>query len=122
MIRAGANKVILPFVMSGHKVAETVINPSTEDFFDITNNDPKVGEQKIQLADLIVNKESKLNGQSLKQVGALFNNLIIIGIKDKQENFIFKPKSSYLFQEGDCLIAMGPQKDYDAAKVQFLLS
>lgn len=37
MKRAGANKVILPFLMSGMKVAEYVINPNFEDLFQIPN-------------------------------------------------------------------------------------
>ena len=119
MIRAGANRVILPFVMSGHKVAETVINPSTEDLFDITNDDER--DRKIQLADLFVNKNSKLNGKCLKQIGSLFSNLIIIGIRDKEDGFSFKPKSTYIFKEGDCLIAMGPLKDYQDAKEKLML-
>lgn len=122
MLRAGADRVILPFVMSGHKVAETVINPSTEDLFDITNDDEESRESRIQLADLFVNKSSKLNGQSLEQMGPSLDNLIIIGIKDKEDKFIFKPKSDYRFKEGDCLIAMGPLKDYEAAKTELFLS
>ncbi|MGB0454991.1 MAG: potassium channel family protein [Bacteriovoracaceae bacterium] len=116
MIRAGANKVILPFIMSGQKVADTIMNPATEDLFDITEDVTKAEGSKIQLADLFVTKSSNLNGQTLKDMGDQLKNLIIIGIKDDQNDFTFKPDSTYQFKEGDCLIAMGPKKDYEEAK------
>lgn len=119
MIRAGANKVILPFIMSGQKVADTIMNPATEDIFDITNQNH---EDKIQLADLFVTNKSDLKGRSLEEMGEKLNNLIIIGVKDCDNKFIFKPGSEYIFREGDCVIAMGPLKDYNRAKESLSLS
>ena len=52
----------------------------------------------------------------------LFQKLIIIGVKDSGKNFTFKPSSDYLFKEGDCLIAMGALKDYEAAKSELFFS
>ena len=121
MIRAGANKVILPFVMSGEKVADTVINPATEDLFDITNDKECLSENKILLADLIVTKDSKLNGRNLAEIGKQLKDLIIIGIKDQDSQFIFKPGAQHVFKAGDCLIAMGPKKDYNNAKIELNL-
>jgi len=115
IIRAGANRVVLPFVMSGEKVANNVINPATEDLFDFTDG-PDGEDQKIQLADLFVNEESLIKNKSLDEVGEKLSNLIIIGIKNQDNSFNFKPGSKYIFQKGDCLIAMGPQKDYIDAK------
>ena len=121
IIRAGADRVILPFVMSGEKVANNVINPATEDLFDFTN-DPDGKNQKIQLADLFVNSSSLIKGKNLDEVGDKLSNLIIIGVKNQDNSFNFKPGSKYIFQEGDCLIAMGPKQDYLEAKKTLNLS
>ncbi|MDH5415594.1 MAG: potassium channel family protein, partial [Flavobacteriaceae bacterium] len=116
ILRAGANKVILPFVMSGNKVADTVINPATEDLFDITSAKECDPKEKIELADLIVRESSTITGKTLNEVGPLMPNLLIIGIKNDDEGFEFKPGSTHVFQAGECLIAMGPRKDYENAK------
>ncbi len=121
ILRAGANKVILPFVMSGRKVAETVLNPATEDLFDITNAHEVEGKTQIQLADLVVSENSYFNGRSLQEVGDKIKNLIIIGVKDPVEGFTFKPSADHKFKVGDSLIAMGPAKDYEAAKAELSL-
>lgn len=121
ILRAGANRVILPFIMSGQKVAETVLNPATEDLFDITDDTLACEDERILLADLIVKKDSLLNGKNLDQMGEQLSNLIIIGIKNPSQEFIFKPGSDHLFKEGDCLIAMGPKKDYEQAKADLYL-
>ena len=121
ILSAGANKVILPYIMSGQKVAETVLNPATEDLFDITDDSQIAEENKILLADLIIKQESLLNGKSLEEMGERLKNLIVIGIKNKNHDFIFKPSSDHIFKQGDCLIAMGPKKDYEAAKESLLL-
>jgi voltage-gated potassium channel len=113
MILAGANKVVLPFIMSGQKVADTVMNNATEDLFDITSQNYA---DKIQLADLTVTGECGLKGKTLEEMGDQLKNLIIIGIKDRHHNFSFKPGSNYIFREGDCVVAMGPLEDYNRAK------
>jgi len=114
ILRAGANKVILPFIMSGHKVAESVINPAVEDLFDLTGAQ-KDDENKIQLADLFITETCSMRNASLADLGPQMQDLIIVGVRNKEEGFLFKPESSYQFKEGDCLITMGPRRSYKKA-------
>lgn len=106
MIRAGANKVVLPFVMSGMKVAETVINPEVEDFFRLPDTDAESNEF-MRIADLFVTEDTDLAGKSLKEIGPKLEGIIVIGIRKEDKSFLFKPDSSYVFQLGDCLVTMG---------------
>lgn len=114
ILRAGANKVVLPHIMSGQKVADSLINPAVEDFFDLTGASEK--SDKLQLADLIVSKESKLHQRSIKEMGNSLKDLIIVGIRNSEKEFQFKPSSDYRFKAGDCIITMGTVKDYHDAK------
>jgi len=122
MIRAGANKVVLPFVMSGLKVAETVINPAVEDFLSISGMDIDGQGQMIQLADLYVTEHSTVLGSMIKSFGQEMKKLIIVGIRKDNGEFIFYPKGDYIFEKGDCLISMGEQSDYREAKKKFVFS
>ena len=121
ILRAGADRVILPHVMSGKKVAECVINPAVEDFFDLSGGGSR-GEDKLQLADLFVTKKSMVFNKSIKDMGDDLKDLIIVGIKDDKNEFQFKPSSDYLFQDGDCIITMGSTSNYKLAQTKLGLS
>lgn len=121
ILRAGADKVVLPVHMSGVKVAECVINPAVEDFLELTGLTG--GENKrFQLADLIVTEKSSLAGKTLKEAGPQMRELIVVGIRKADGSFHFYPDSQYLFEQGDCLITMGEQTSYLEAKEIFNLS
>jgi voltage-gated potassium channel len=123
MIRAGADKVVLPIVMSGLNVAESVINPAVEDLFNIKGMTSGKGEEvPIQLADLYIPKESSLINKRLEEVGPAMQELIIVGIRKANQDFIFNPRGDYSFSEGDCIIALGKQDSYLKTKEFFHLN
>lgn len=121
MTRAGANKVVLPFVMSGIKVAETVINPYAEDFFNIP--DPGGDSMDyVQVSDMFVTENSSIIGKELKEIGDKLEGLIIVGIRKKDHSFKFKPRGNYVFEKDDCLIAMGDPENHNRAAKEFNLA
>lgn len=119
MIRAGADKVILPFVMSGMKVAESVINPEVEETFSISQLQTST---KIQIVDLLIEDQSTTKGRDIQSVGKEISEIIIVGVKKSDESLIFNPKGEYLFEAGDTLIAMGERASCLAAVERFNLS
>lgn len=119
MIRAGANKVILPYVMSGLKVAESVINPAVEDFLSLGELDSNGEGDIFQLADLYVTDQSSIIEKTIRQIGPALDKLIIVGIRKPDQSFLFSPRGDYIFQRGDCLIVLGDQDAYKKTKKQF---
>lgn len=119
MMRAGANKVVLPFVMSGLKVAESIINPAVEEFLSLEEIQ---NEGTVHLGDLHITPESTVVGKKIKDIGPSIHKLIIVGIRKDDKQFIFSPRGDYQFEPGDCIIAMGEQDDYLQMKKQFNLS
>ncbi len=120
LLKAGANKVILPLVMSGKKVAESVLNPAVEDFLDITGvqgND----ESRIQIFDLNVAHDNLLHGKTLNEMGPRAKNLIVVGIRRKDQSFEFAPPADYVFKDGDCLIAIGNKSSYEQVLATYKL-
>jgi len=122
MLRAGADKVVLPFVMSGLNVAESVINPAVEDFLNIKGMKGSHGEEvPIQLADLYVSKTSDIINKRLDEVGPKMEKMIIVGVRKPNQKFIFNPGGDYVFQEDDCIITMGDQESYLNVKDRYHL-
>lgn len=118
MIRAGANKVVLPFVMSGLRVAESVIHSAVEDFFSIPDSSgSSIGY--VQMGDLLINEKPKLVGKKLKDIGHKLEGIIIVGIRKKDNSFLFKPTGSYIFQQDDCLIIIRKTSSFKEAQDEF---
>lgn len=119
ILRAGANKVVLPFVMSGLRVAESVINPAVEEFLSLEEFQ---NEGSVHLGDLHITPESDIVGKSIGEIGPFIEKLIIVGVRKQDKSFVFSPRGKYLFENGDCIIAMGEQDDYIEMKKRYNLS
>lgn len=108
---AGADKVVLPFTMSGHKVAESILNPAVEDLLNISG--VKGNKGALQIADIIVTKNSHLVHQTISSCGITREEMIIVGIKKPDRSFLFAPQQDYEFQIGDIIIALGSKENYE---------
>jgi voltage-gated potassium channel len=108
---AGATKVFLPLIMSGHKVAESILNPAVEDILNISGVRGRGGQ--FQLADLYITAKSPLIGKTLKTCGFTKKQILVVGIRKRDNSFHFAPGGDYTFELGDCLIALGSKEDYE---------
>jgi voltage-gated potassium channel len=104
---AGANKVIAPYDLGGKRIAHSISHPHASDFIEIVED---VESQHIEMADLKITENSQLAG---KKIGdAIFKNLdlIVIGIKSHNGDFVFNPKADDLIKPKHHLILMGPSQ------------
>ena len=108
---AGATKVFLPLIMSGHKVAESILNPAVEDILNISGVRGRGGQ--FQLADLYITAKSPLIGKTLRNCGFTKTQILVVGIRKRDNSFHFAPGGDYAFELGDCLIALGSKEDYE---------
>lgn len=116
--KAGANKVILPIIMSGKRIAESVVNPAVEDFLDVAGAYFEKGEG-IQLADIHVNEKSFLIGITVKDFSNVVNDLVIVAIKKECGDFVFFPKEDYHFEDGDVLVSIATEVGYNKTLEHF---
>ena len=103
--RAGANKVVMPIIVSGVKVAQSLINPIFEDLLDIDGVDPTAGE-RVQMAELPIRSDSQLLGKNLMSCGLKQRGFMVVGIRHPEGDFTFAPKADYIFREGDVLVSL----------------
>jgi voltage-gated potassium channel len=119
ILRAGANKVVLPVLMSGVKVAQAILNPAIEDYFDLSGVNDYLKGDMYQLADISVLKHSKLVGKTIKECMFQASGLVVVGIKKDNHEFIFSPKHDYKCEVGDVLLTLGTKASYNKVIEKF---
>lgn len=111
LLRAGANKVVMPYRLGGLRMVHTILRPAVTDFFDFAMQDKNI---ELKMEELKVLEKSKLNGVRLMDSGIRQEmNVIIVAIRDKQGNMSFNPSSKVAMEAGTTLIALGPIGDLE---------
>jgi voltage-gated potassium channel len=118
LTRAGANKVVNPYVAGGHKMAELLIEPSIEDAISISTPQFDI--------DLVVEEFNINDVPSL--IGVLIvnsnirkkYNLIIIGIKDKKGKFQLNPNMDYKLCKDEIIMLIGAKSNMKRFQREYL--
>ena len=111
LIRAGANKVVMPYLIGGLRMVHTILRPAVTDFFDFAMQDRNIA---LKMEELKVQEKSPLNGVRLMDSGIRQDmNVIIVAIRDKAGNMSFNPSSNVAMEAGTTLIALGPTGDLE---------
>ena len=110
-LRAGADRVVRPYLIGGRMMAQTIIRPSVTDFLEFTIHDK---DMDLNMEELMVGKDSKLKGLTLVDSGIRQElDIIIVAIRKSDGKMGFNPSSQTLIESGDTLIAMGLTDDLD---------
>jgi voltage-gated potassium channel len=118
LLRAGANRVVMPYSIGAHKMAHTIIKPAVSDFLELTVHNRRIG---LEMGEVEVSEKSRLNGLTLLDSGIRQDmDVIIIAIRKKEGAMKFNPSSKTRIEGGDTLIALG--KSEDLAKLAKVLS
>jgi len=108
MLRAGANRVILPYKLGAHQIAQAALRPNVVDFIEIAS---RTSNLDIALEEMQVAPASELVGKQLRDATVLRNlGLIVIGVRPAGaagESMLFNPSASTVIGAGDTLIALG---------------
>lgn len=105
--RAGANKVISPYLIGGRHMANIILKPTVVDFIDLATGE-KTKDFFIQMEGFKIRTGSKLVGMTLrdspirKDIG-----LIVVAIKDHQGEMIFNPPAAFILSQDDVLVCIG---------------
>ncbi len=104
LIRAGANRVVAPTIIGGHRMAMALTKPAVGDFIDsITAN--TLG---LALEQLEVSPSSSLVGQKLSATNIRSElDIVIVSIRRSDGQTFFNPSGESLIETCDMLIAIG---------------
>lgn len=108
--RAGANEVISPYELGGHRMAQTILRPTVVDFMDVA-----LGEGiDLSLEEIPVGGGRDIIGKPLKDSGIRQRlDLIIVAIKRLDGAMLFNPQPDAPILQGDTLIALGSKANLD---------
>ncbi|MGH2746617.1 MAG: potassium channel family protein [Actinomycetota bacterium] len=102
LYRAGANRVISPYVSSGRHMALLALRPRVVDYFDLG-----LGEKPaVRLEELLIEPDSQLIGRSLDEVCV---ETIPLAIR-RDAQLVPNPDPQLRLAAGDLLILMGEQE------------
>ncbi|MBS0202586.1 MAG: potassium channel protein [Planctomycetes bacterium] len=101
--RAGATRVVSPFSSGAMKIARFMLNPSVEDFFEVTDDH---GSQ-LELADVQISATSPCVGKRLMDTDLRERGVMVVGIRRANGERLMPPPGTAVIEAGDCLFAFG---------------
>lgn len=104
LLRAGANHVIAPTIIGGHRMAVALTKPAVSEFMDsITANELGLGFEQVE-----VDAGSLLVGNKLEATPIRAErDIVLVSIRRQNGEVIFNPASDCRIDAGDILIAIG---------------
>ena len=109
LLRAGADRVISPYVLGGMRMAMAISRPAMLDFIEITTRRQSL---ELRMEEIDIGESSPVIEKSLEESEIRQRyGLIIVAVKKDSGQMMFNPMASYVISKGDKLIALGEDKN-----------
>jgi voltage-gated potassium channel len=104
LIRAGANRVVAPTLIGGHRLAMALTKPAVGDFLDsISSNHLDLAFEQLE-----IESGSTLVGQKLSETSIRSElDIVVVSIRRSNGEVVFNPTGDATIMAGDLLIAIG---------------
>ncbi|HKW59171.1 MAG TPA: potassium channel protein [Candidatus Dormibacteraeota bacterium] len=103
---AGATRVVSPYVMAGHRMAELAIRPAMVDVLDTLHH----GEAGIGVEEMIVTADARVIGKTLDEAGLMASDAAkVLAVRRTDGSVSTNPPPATTLQEGDLVIALGTE-------------
>ncbi len=111
--RAGADKVISPYILGGRHMANLLLKPAVVDFIELAAG-LRVG---INMEEFRVEQGSEVEGKSLVDSPIRKNlGLMVVAIKRADGDMVFNPSAEYILEKDDILICMGDKEAFGSLR------
>ena len=109
LLRAGADRVVSPYILGGTRMAMAILRPAMLDFVEITTMRQSL---ELRMEELTICDRSPLIGKSVEEAKIRQDyGLIIVAVKKDTGKMIFNPLATYNIEKGDRLIALGEEEN-----------
>ncbi len=103
---AGANRVISPYRMAGHRMAELAVHPALVDVLDTLHH----GGSEIGVEEILVGQSMAAVGNSLEEAGLLDpSGAKLLALRRRDGTLHANPSGDLRLEEGDLVIALGSE-------------
>jgi voltage-gated potassium channel len=111
LLRAGADRVVAPYALSGSRIAQAVLRPNVLDFIDLAT---RTEHLELQIEQTQIGPASPLAGATLTSSRLRQDyGLIIVAVKKRHGAMIYTPPPESVMEVGDILIALGRRSQLD---------
>lgn len=109
--RAGASRVVSPYSIGGHRVAQAVLRPAVVDFIELATRSKSID---LQIEEVEVSGSSSLAGKTLRESGVRRElNVIVVAILRPSAATVYNPSPEAAIDPGDVLIVIGEPEKLD---------
>jgi voltage-gated potassium channel len=109
--RAGATRVVSPWVTGSHRVAQALLRPNATDFIELATRREHL---ELQIEETEVAPGSQVSGRALRDSGIRQDlGIIIVAIKKPGGQMVFNPAPELVIEPADVLITLGPRPQLD---------
>jgi voltage-gated potassium channel len=110
--RAGANRVVSPYVIGGRRIAAAVLRPAVVDFLDLHTHGP---DREMEIDDIRILPSAPYAGQSLRASGIRERTgCTVLALRSGEGRFTQNPTPDTLLQSGDSMIVLGTLAQIEA--------
>lgn len=109
IIRAGATRVVSPYLIGGKRMGQILKRPTVADFIDITTMSNQLG---LVMEEAKVREGSGLNGKNL--IDSYLRRdfgVIIVAIKRPSGEMVYNPLPTETLGTGDVIVVLGKYED-----------
>ena len=112
--RAGANEVISPYNLAGHRIVQAATSPAVLEFMK------HVADQhymEMNLVEAHVSEKSALAGRTIQEAGLRSDfDVIVVAIRRGSQRMMFNPGPDETLEPGDVLVLMGHDEKLTATR------
>jgi voltage-gated potassium channel len=111
LARAGASRVISPYVIGGARVVQAILQPAVLDFVEVATKSEHIA---LQLEEVVVGAKSRLAGATIGASGIRRElDVIVVAMKPDGEPMTFNPPDGARIAPGATLVMLGARQQLD---------
>jgi len=104
LLNAGADKVVSPYSMGGHRMAQAALRPAVLDIIDLATHHKSL---ELQIEEIHIPASSNWHGTTIAASGLRDQpGTIVVAIKRASGEMVFNPSNEEIINAGDSLVAL----------------
>lgn len=109
--RVGANQVVSPYVIGGHRVAQAVLRPTVGHILEQAG---RLNAADYQIEEVVVAKSSALCGKSLREANLRDDlGVVVIAMRTPGGEIVLNPRADSVLETGSVVVVVGRREHLD---------
>jgi voltage-gated potassium channel len=109
--RVGANQVVSPYLIGGHRVAQAVLRPTVGHFLEQA---ARLNAADYQIEEVVVAKGTPLCGKTLRDANLRDNmGVVVLAMREPDGEIVFNPKGDTVIEPASIVVVVGRREQLD---------